>query len=141
MKIYNKRNFRYGLGMTVLGVLMLLVSIWKGFEVKGTVVMTLCLFLGIGALLRSLSREMSREDKIAQLDERNRLVELRAKSRALGIVELVCIGGFWVSIVGVLCAPSPAQEAFGGMLVAFGLMFTIMLLTELFTLLYYNKKL
>ena len=33
------------------------------------------------------------------------------------------------------------EDFFGGMLVAFGLMYTIMLLSELLTLLYYDKKL
>ena len=137
MKIYNKKNFRYGLGMTILGVLMLLTSIWKGFDVKGTVILALCLFVGIGLMLRSLSRDMSREDKIAELDERNRMVEWRAKSRALGIAELICVVCILVSIVGMRVV----EDFFGGMLVAFGLMYTIMLLAELFTLLYYNKKL
>lgn len=137
MKIYNKKNFRYGLGMTILGVLMLLTSIWKGFDVKGTVILALCLFVGIGLMLRSLSRDMSREDKIAELDERNRMVEWRAKSRALGIAELICVVCILVSIVGMRVV----EDFFGGMLVAFGLMYTIMLLTELFTLLYYDKKL
>lgn len=137
MKIYNKKNFRYGLGMTTLGVLMLLTSIWKGFDVKGTVILALCLFVGIGLMLRSLSRDMSREDKIAELDERNRMVEWRAKSRALGIAELICVVCILVSIVGMRIV----KDFFGGMLVAFGLMYTIMLLTELLTLLYYDKKL
>ena len=137
MKIYNKKNFRYGLGMTILGVLMLLTSIWKGFDVKGTVILALCLFVGIGLMLRSLSRDMSREDKIAELDERNRMVEWRAKSRALGIAELICVACILISIVGMRIV----KDFFGGMLVAFGLMYTIMLLTELFTLLYYDKKL
>lgn len=137
MKIYNKKNFRYGLGMTTLGVLMLLTSIWKGFDVKGTVILALCLFLGIGLLLRSLSRDMSREDKIAELDERNRMVEWRAKSRALGIAELICVACILISIVGMRIV----KDFFGGMLVAFGLMYTIMLLAELLTLLYYDKKL
>ena len=137
MKIYNKKNFRYGLGMTILGVLMLLTSIWKGFDVNGTVILALCLFVGIGLMLRSLSRDMSREDKIAELDERNKMVEWRAKSRALGIAELICVVCILVSIVGMRVV----EDFFGGMLVAFGLMYTIMLLTELFTLLYYDKKL
>lgn len=137
MKIYNKKNFRYGLGMTILGVLMLLTGIWKGFDVKGTVILALCLFLGIGLLLRSLSRDMSREDKIAELDERNRMVEWRAKSRALGIAELICVACILISIVGMRIV----KDFFGGMLVAFGLMYTIMLLAELLTLLYYDKKL
>ena len=137
MKIYNKKNFRYGLGMTMLGVLMLLTSIWKGFDVKGTVILALCLFVGIGLMLRSLSRDMSREDKIAELDERNKMVEWRAKSRALGIAELICVVCILISIVGMRIV----KDFFGGMLMAFGLMYTIMLLTELFTLLYYDKKL
>lgn len=137
MKIYNKKNFRYGLGMTILGVLMLLTSLWKGFDVKGTVILALCLFLGIGLMLRSLSRDMSREDRIAELDERNRAVEQRAKSRALGIVEMVCFVCILLSIVGM----QVMEEFFGGMLVAFGLLFTVMLFAELVTLLYYNKKL
>ena len=137
MKIYNKKNFRYGLGMTILGVLMLLTSIWKGFDVKGTVILALSLFVGIGPMLRSLSRDMSREDKIAELDERNKMVEWRAKSRALGIAELICVVCILVSIVGMRIV----KDFFGGMLVAFGLMYTIMLLTELLTLLYYDKKL
>ena len=87
--------------MTILGILMLLTSLWKGFDVKGTVILALCLFLGIGFLLRSLSREMSREDRIAELDERNKQVELRAKSRALGIAEMACFGCILVSIVGM----------------------------------------
>lgn len=137
MKIYNKKNFRYGLGMTILGVLMLLTSIWKGFDVKGTVILALCLFVGIGLMLRSLSRDMSREDKIAELDERNKMVEWRAKSHALGIAELICVVCILISIVGMRIV----KDFFGGMLVAFGLMYTIMLLTELLTLLYYDKKL
>lgn len=137
MKIYNKKNFRYGLGMIILGVLMLLTSIWKGFDVKGTVILALCLFVGIGLMLRSLSRDMSREDKIAELDERNKMVEWRAKSRALGIAELICVVCILISIVGMRIV----KDFFGGMLVAFGLMYTIMLLTELLTLLYYDKKL
>ena len=137
MKIYNKKNFRYGLGMTILGILMLLTSIWKGFDVKGTVILALCLFLGIGLMLRSLSRDMSREDRIAELDERNKMVEQRAKSRALGIVEMVCFVCILVSIVGMRVM----EEFFGGMLVAFGLIYTVMLFEELATLLYYNKKL
>ena len=80
---------------------------------------------------------MSREDRIAELDERNKLVEWRAKSRALGIAELICAACILVSIVGMRVV----EDFFGGMLVAFGLMYTTMLLAELFTLLYYNKKL
>lgn len=85
MKIYNKSNFGWGLFLTVIGLAILAISIWTGFEVKGTILMAACLVLGATFLGRSLSHAMSREDKLAELDERNRLVKLRSKSAALTI--------------------------------------------------------
>ena len=116
MKIYNKKTFRYGLGFIVLGALLLLTGIWQGFDLKGTVMTVLCLLIGGGGLVRSFSREMSREDKIA---------------------ELVCFVCILFSIFGM----QVMEAFFGGMLAAFGLMLTAMLLVELLTLVYYNKRL
>ena len=39
MKIYNKKTFWYGIGFIVLGTLQLMISIWKGFDLKGTVIL------------------------------------------------------------------------------------------------------
>ena len=136
MKSSNKKTFWYGIGFIVLGTLQLMISIWKGFDLKGTVMMILCLLIGAADCSAAFPGRC-REDKIAELDERNRLVEWRAKSRALGIAELVCFVCMLLSIFGM-----QAMEAFfGGMLVAFGLIFTTMLIIECITLLYYNKKL
>ena len=55
MKIYNKNNFFLGLFFCLLGIAMLIASIWKGFDIKGSLIMVLCLFFGIGILIRSLS--------------------------------------------------------------------------------------
>ena len=52
MKIYNKKTFWYGIGFIVLGTLQLMISIWKGFDLKGTVMMILCLLIGGSGLLR-----------------------------------------------------------------------------------------
>lgn len=66
MKIYNKSNFFLGLFLSVLGLALFFVSIWKGFDLKGSVLMVLCLFVGIEVMIRSFSAEMSREDKISE---------------------------------------------------------------------------
>ena len=56
MKIYYKKNFAVGLGLSLLGAANLGLMVWKGWQVRETVTALLCLLLGIGSLLRSLSR-------------------------------------------------------------------------------------
>ena len=46
MKIYNKSNFLIGLFFGLLGIAMLIVGIWQGFDIKGSIIMILCLFFG-----------------------------------------------------------------------------------------------
>ncbi len=87
MKIYHKKNFAVGLGMSLLGAANLGLMFWKGRQVKGTVTALLCLLLGIGSLLRSLSRDMAREDILEERDERNRLVTLKCRSSALRLTQ------------------------------------------------------
>ena len=53
MKIYNKSNFILGLFFGLLGIAMLIVGIWKGFDIKGSIIMILCLFFGVGIIIRS----------------------------------------------------------------------------------------
>lgn len=99
MKIYNKNNFFLGLFFCLLGIAMLIASIWKGFDIKGSLIMVLCLFFGIGILIRSLSAGLSREDKISELDERNLLVKIKSRSTAFlwseGICFLCCLHVCW----------------------------------------------
>ena len=86
MKIYNKHNFSLGLFFCLLGIAMLTVNIRKGFDIKGSLILALCLFFGIGILIRSLSAGLSREDKISELDERNLLVKIKSRSTCIFMV-------------------------------------------------------
>lgn len=87
MKIYHKKNFAVGLGLSLLGAANLGLMVWKGWQVRETVTALLCLLLGIGSLLRSLSRDMAREDILEERDERNRLVALKYRSSALRLTQ------------------------------------------------------
>lgn len=87
MKIYHKKNFAVGLGLSLLGAVNLGLMVWKGWQVRETVTALLCLLLGIGSLLRSLSRDRAREDILEERDERNRLVALKYRSSALRLTQ------------------------------------------------------
>ena len=87
MKIYHKKNFAVGLGLSLLGAANLGLMVWKGWQVRETITALLCLLLGIGSLLRSLSRDRAREDILEERDERNRLVALKYRSSALRLTQ------------------------------------------------------
>ncbi len=137
MKIYNKSNFFLGLFLSVLGLALFFVSIWKGFDLKGSVLMVLCLFFGIGVMIRSFSAEMSREDKISERDERNILIQMKSRGMALRLSEGVCFVCLIVCMLGhsvigeVLAVP---------MTLAFGIMLAVMMLLELILAIYYDRK-
>ncbi|RHV35492.1 hypothetical protein DXB59_10395 [Ruminococcus sp. OM05-10BH] len=103
MKIYNKHNFSLGLFFCLLGIAMLTVNIRKGFDIKGSLILALCLFFGIGILIRSLSAGLSREDKISELDERNLLVKIKSRSTAFLWSEGICFLCLLACMLGAFC--------------------------------------
>lgn len=79
MKIYNKKTFLFGVFAVALGALNVAADfVNKKWEVSGIVLAAALFFVGIGSLMRSLSQKMSREDKVEEADERNRLIALKS---------------------------------------------------------------
>ena len=77
MKIYHKKKFAVGLSFTALGLafLGLMLARWA-FPAKSVLWCVFFLLTGPSFLLRSLSREASRRDRIEEEDERNVQVAL-----------------------------------------------------------------
>lgn len=137
MKIYSKSNFAIGLGLTVIGLALLGVNLWKGMTWKGIFLSVLCLVHGVGVIVRSLSQHMSREDALQSKDERNQLVKLRSR----GISFLWAEGFCFLFLLGSLVVRPVLGPAAVGMVTAFGVMLGAMFALELVTLLYYERKL
>lgn len=90
MKIWYKKTFALGLLFLLLGLSLAAICFLEGFTLKNTILMALCGIIGLPLLLRSLSREKSRQDQLDDLDERNRLVMLKSKSKSFILTQLVC---------------------------------------------------
>lgn len=72
MKIYNKKKFADGCFFLVLGAALAGAMIWKReIDGKSVVLALIALVIGADALVRSLSRRLSYQDKVEALDERN----------------------------------------------------------------------
>lgn len=86
MTIYNKSGFVWGLIWTILGVARLapLVIVPEDSTaqlIKGLVLGIFMLILGVTMFRRAFSKQATREDRIEQRDERNKLVTLKAQAR------------------------------------------------------------
>lgn len=99
--------------------------------------MTLCFMIGGSFLIRSLSKEMSRKDRLDDMDERNQLINLKSSSRANSITQ---IGS--VILMGIFFGIGIASDAdlMKGAEVGVDFCFTVSLWAEMFAKLYYEKK-
>ncbi len=137
MKIYHKKNFKFGLWALFLGALNLALSLVRGgFDWKDGVLAALLAALGGGSLFRSTSEKYSREDRLEELDERNRLVKLKSRSQAYHISQFAFLAA---ELVLIAWGKTTGQETliYAGM----GLMaaFFISLIADFFTWVYYDE--
>ena len=112
--------------MVALGLVNLALSLWRrDFTLSTGVLVGALLLLGVSSLLRSLSPQLSRQDKIEEQDERNILVNLKTRTSAFRWTRLVSFGlmalllvmaipGIVAAVVCAICFP--AWEVAAGLL-------------------------
>ena len=135
MKIYNKKSFALGLGFAILGIALFIVE-KRPLEIKPLILIGVCAIISVSAIWRSLSHELSKADKLEELDERNRLIALKANSKTSQITQLGC-GILTVAFLGI--GGGSGNKDFIAMGVGAAFCFTISLFAEMFTKIYYEK--
>lgn len=80
---------------------------------------------------------MSKEDILEELDERNRLIELKAKRKAVQITQTFT---FVFAIIFFIMGKFSGYEGFTAMGVGIALVFTVSMFAEIFAQLYYEGK-
>lgn len=135
MKIHHRKNFAWGLWALFLAAVHVALAMRQGFDWKDCAFIALLLLLGGVTLVRSLSRESSRKDKLEERDERNHLVKLKSQSLAYYISQYICLLGS-----AALCAWGKWENSIPCMYLGLGLLaaFFIALLADLFTWIYYD---
>ena len=127
MKIYNKNSFIEGFIMTLLGLLLFITILVTEFNIKKFLLSPLLLFMGIGLIERSISKSMSKEDKVDKNDERNQFISLKSRGKALQITQMCS----WIIMLLILIIGKINNHM---MLISLGtgmmIIFTISLFTE-----------
>lgn len=138
MKIYHKKNVWAGAGMLALGILNLATALWRrDLDVSAVVLVLALVFLGGGFLVRGLSPELAREDRIEEQDERNILVRFKTRTSAFRWTRLVSFGLMLLLLIaGAVTGERPLLAVAVGL--AFSL--TISFFAEFFAALYHESK-
>lgn len=138
MKIYNKKVFASGIFMAALGLLNLITSIMrKDLDINSIILIAALFVLGFGSIMRSMSQRITKEDKLEELDERNRLITLKSKSKSFQLTQMI---SFILMLVLLVMGKVFDYEGFIAMGVGLAFAFTISMFAEIFTYMYYESK-
>ena len=138
MKIYNKKVFASGVFMVALGLLNLITSMMRqDFDINSIILIAALFVLGFGSIMRSISQRMAKEDKLEELDERNRLIALKSKSKSFRLTQII---SFALMLALLVMGKISGYEGFIAMGVGLACAFAISLFTEIFTFMYYEFK-
>ncbi len=138
MKIYNKKVFASGVFMVALGLLNLITSMMRqDFDMNSIILIAALFVLGFGSIMRSISQRMAKEDKLEELDERNRLIALKSKSKSFRLTQII---SFALMLALLIMGKVSGYEGFIAMGVGLAFAFAISMFTEIFTYMYYESK-
>lgn len=137
MKIYNRKKFASGTLCILLGALLLVTSALRHGNVSGWVLALVLLALGAGELARSLSKTWTKEDKLEEWDERNRLIDRKAKSRAFQLTQSI---SFVLMLAMMAMGKVSGSEGFIYIGVGLAFAWSVSMFSELFSYLYYEAK-
>ena len=138
MKIYNKKVFASGVFMVALGLLNLITSMMRqNFDINSIILIAALFVLGFGSIMRSISQRMAKEDKLEELDERNRLIALKSKSKSFRLTQII---SFMLMLALLVMGKVSGYEGFIAMGVGLAFAFTISMFAEIFTYMYYESK-
>ena len=142
LKIYNKKGFVAGLLWAAAGVFCLYRDAVDAHDflpqqIKSVVLSLVMLAVGLTCLVRALSRSASRADKIEALDERSRLVSLKADSLTLRVSSCIQLAAMLLGLLGYLWTEN---LVFGCLFLFAGLSVTLETVVAIAAAVHYERR-
>lgn len=109
----------------------------QDLDINSTILIVALFLLGFGSIMRSISQRMAKEDKLEELDERNRLIGLKSKSKSFQLTQII---SFMLMLALLVMGKVSGYEGFIAMGVGLAFAFAISMLAEIFTYMYYESK-
>ena len=142
MKIYNKKGLLAGALWTAAGAFCLYRDAVDAHDflpqqIKSVVLSLVMLAVGLTCLVRAFSKSTTREDRIAELDERNQLVKLKYRARTFDIMFWITMAVMLLSLLAYLLTEN---LGWGFIFVTSGVLAGISVLVELIVFIYYERR-
>ena len=143
MKIYNKKGLIAGVLWTAAGAFCLYQDAVDAHDflpqqIKSVVLSLVMLAVGLTCLLRALSKSASREDRIEELDERNRLVSLKVDSLTRKVMGWARVAAMVAGLLGYVLTEN---LVFGCLFLFAGLEITLEAVVSIAAAIHYEKRL
>ncbi|EHQ89849.1 hypothetical protein [Desulfosporosinus youngiae] len=136
MEIYNRRKFAFGVVFLFLGLSSLILGFLKGFDVKQVIQTILALLIGASEIYRSVNREAAKHENIEAKDERNHLIKLTSKSRAFDLTQVIIIVLMFLFLI---MGKQSGEQVFVAIGVTFAFAYSVSMLSEIFSGIYYER--
>lgn len=141
-KIYNKKKFWSGIVFLLLAAVSIPGTIRRFNNIdtlriiKYITTDTLCVLFGVTEVYRSLSSKCTKQDE-QNNDERENLITMKSKSSAFNITFFICTA---ITILSMIAVAVTKNMVFIGILVGIGIIPTIMIIVEISSYFYYDKR-
>ena len=109
----------------------------QDLDIKSIILIVALFTFGFGSIMRSISQRMAKADKLEELDERNRLIALKSKSKSFQLTQII---SFMLMLALLVMGKVSGYEGFIAMGVGLAFAFAISMFSELFTYMYYESK-
>jgi hypothetical protein len=141
-KIYNRSTFWLGIFFFVLSLFSVIELIFFFNSMGGGKILKIFIYLvftttvGFWSVQESLSYKRTKKAE-QEKDEREELVNLKSDHTTITIIQIV---SFILMVAGTIVWYWSNVNELIFIVIAFGLIFNLILFSKLFTYLYYNKK-
>ena len=137
MKNYNRRGLITGIAEIIIAVFCIVSFFITDFDIKLAILGGIIALIGISSITNSFSKEVTRQEKIENLDERTQLVKMKSEATAFTVIS----GFLFLATVIIMIAYGITKNAaLVYMIICTGASLSVCWIGELVAYFYFDRK-
>ncbi|WP_033827176.1 hypothetical protein [Bacillus andreraoultii] len=137
MEIYNKRKFLSGIMGITIALSALIALVIKGFSLKLFILAVLIFLISISSIRKSISKRLTIQDRIEELDERNQEIELKSNALSFKICQYTVI---FLEVISIILYGIYKVEVLIWMIIVLAFIVFVTFTSEMLSSIHYEKR-